>query len=291
MANRVKERAASAAIAGKNGYSLISAQKLKLLYATMLKRRMIEQHLQLCARHSEEAAATAVVIDLHAEDTLILSPCSLPACLIKGVPLQAISAHLQAHSGDRNFQYPERNVMALSSCAATRLGLATGAALANKIAKKDAIAVVFLDAGSLDAGSDDPSGFFARHQEAFEIASAHALPILYVVNTEGAAASGFRPALPIITVDGHDVVAVYRVAQESIARARQGSGPTLIEHTSYRYAGQPASPEQDDAIMNMEKYLAGKNLFSEPWKQQIAAEFHQELTAAMNSQAAAPPAL
>ena len=36
-------------------------------------------------------------------------------------------------------------------------------------------------------------------------------------------------AFPTITVDACDVVAVYRVASESIAHARQGFGPTLID--------------------------------------------------------------
>ena len=34
---------------------------------------------------------------------------------------------------------------------------------------------------------------------------------------------------PGIIVDGSDVVAVWRVAQESIHRARNGAGPTLID--------------------------------------------------------------
>ncbi len=42
---------------------------------------------------------------------------------------------------------------------------------------------------------------------------------------------------PGITVDGNDVVAVYRVASEAIARARKGAGPTLIECKTYRWYG------------------------------------------------------
>ena len=41
--------------------------------------------------------------------------------------------------------------------------------------------------------------------------------------------------LPGITVDGNDVVAVYRAARTAVERARRGWGPTLIEVKTYRF--------------------------------------------------------
>jgi TPP-dependent pyruvate/acetoin dehydrogenase alpha subunit len=41
--------------------------------------------------------------------------------------------------------------------------------------------------------------------------------------------------LPGVQVDGQDVLAVYQVAGEAIARARSGGGPTLVECLTYRY--------------------------------------------------------
>ncbi len=40
--------------------------------------------------------------------------------------------------------------------------------------------------------------------------------------------------IPSIPVDGLDLAAVYRVAHESVLRARRGGGPTLIECKPYR---------------------------------------------------------
>jgi 2-oxoisovalerate dehydrogenase E1 component len=40
--------------------------------------------------------------------------------------------------------------------------------------------------------------------------------------------------MPGITVDGNDVLEIYRVAEEAVARARSGDGPTLIECKTYR---------------------------------------------------------
>jgi len=52
-------------------------------------------------------------------------------------------------------------------------------------------------------------------------------------------------------VDGNDVVAVHEVAQDALARARDGHGPTLIEAITYRLADHTtvddASRYRDDA--------------------------------------------
>jgi pyruvate dehydrogenase E1 component alpha subunit len=42
--------------------------------------------------------------------------------------------------------------------------------------------------------------------------------------------------MPGVSVDGLDVLAVYRAAREAVERARSGGGPTLIECVHYRAA-------------------------------------------------------
>jgi pyruvate dehydrogenase E1 component alpha subunit len=50
--------------------------------------------------------------------------------------------------------------------------------------------------------------------------------------------------IPGVTVDGTDVLAVYRAAREALGRARRGEGPTLIECKTMRIRGHS---EHDDA--------------------------------------------
>ncbi len=47
-----------------------------------------------------------------------------------------------------------------------------------------------------------------------------------------------------VTVDGNDIVAVYRAFQDAVARARAGQGPTLIEALTYRWRGHSKSDKQ-----------------------------------------------
>ncbi len=84
-----------------------------------------------------------------------------------------------------------------------------------------------------------------------------------------------------ITVDGNDVVAVYRVAYESLERVRQGGGPVLIEGKTYRPDGQALSPIERDPLTHMEQYLRAKKLFTARWKNQLVHRFTRELDAAI----------
>jgi len=44
-------------------------------------------------------------------------------------------------------------------------------------------------------------------------------------------------ALPGVSIDGNDLVAVLETAEEAVGRARKGEGPTLIEARTYRHKG------------------------------------------------------
>ena len=56
------------------------------------------------------------------------------------------------------------------------------------------------------------------------------------------AGPGFH--MPTKCVDGNDVLAVFDAAQEAVAHARAGKGPSLIEATTYRWKGH-VGPEAD----------------------------------------------
>ena len=118
--------------------------------------------------------------------------------------------------------------------------------------------------------------------EALKFAGVHKLPILYVVKS-GAPddAPAAEPAyleqfsfvardygIPGIIVDGRDVVAVWRVAQESIHRARNGAGATLIDC---------ATGSARDPLEHMEHYMRKRGAWDDDWRNQIAARINGEL--------------
>jgi pyruvate dehydrogenase E1 component alpha subunit len=78
-----------------------------------------------------------------------------------------------------------------------------------------------------------------------------------------------------VEVDGMDILAVRQVAQEAVARARAGEGPTVIEALTYRFRGHSlADPDEmrsqaekeywfaRDPIKKLATYLTEQNLAS-----------------------------
>ena len=288
MTVKRKTKTAAAAPSIQNGFSLISNEKLLQLYATMLKCRMLEERIRIPGKISklqgivsgamgQEAAAVGVILNLGSEDTIAPLPGDVIAGFIKGVPLEDIFAGLRAPVP---VGHAPLHVLPSCSSLATQLALAAGVALAGKMEKNSRITVTF-------CGDMVPLPELC--QEAMRFAGVHRLPILYVcwnsrpevdiaLETQ---ACGF----PCITVDGNDAVAVYRVASEAIAHARKGNGPTLIECKTGFDSGpaEEQHPSADDALLNMEKYLTRKGLFSGESKRQAAAGFGRELDSAGKS--------
>ena len=320
MATKVKESAAVATTSSKNGGSLISDDKLKQLYATMLKCRLMEEKalgLKKMARFKgnyyaavgQEAAVVGAAIDLRPEDAVAPSHRDFITNFVKGVPLDAMFSQLYgrvtspdkgrcapAHCG-----YAPLNIITPSSTIAAQLNIGTGIALANKMLKNDNIVVAFSGDGSTSLG------FW---HEALNFSAVHDLPIVFVcqnnlwaesvpirlqTKVEDISLKAQAYGFPGITVDGNDVVAMYRVAHEAIQRARSGGGPTLIEAKTYRWYGHssidPAkyrAPEEvetwktKDPIAAMERYLTQRNLFTPAWKQQMIESFGKELDEAVD---------
>ena len=293
------------------GFSLISSEKLLEIYTAMVKCRMIAQHAARALQPGKrvgglhcagrEAALAGVLVDLLPEDALSLSHGDFAAGFIKGMPLKAVFRSLAA---TENGKGPKRSRMQSSSGAhghvippapssAAQLNIACGVASAWKLKLNGKITVALCgeDAAPIEAWREALT--FAGHQQ---------LPVLFVCHCsvrseaeERAAQSLFDELaahaqacqIPALTVDGQDAVAVYRVAYESIGRARQGRGPTLIECRAYvcknhkgtcKEASEP--PEAQDPIRRMETYLLRKGLFNPALKRKIAAAFRRELEAA-----------
>ena len=275
MSTHLKGRSTPAAVAGKNGHSIISSRKFRELYAALLRCEMLEEHLSAFPANGTQSAIAAGVgltLDLEREDTVVLTPMTLVAGLVKGIPVTALlNCRNGAGANGSAFTFGDVNALKpASSVGSAQAGLATGAALANKIANNHKIALAFMEGGTTT---------LKECKEALELASKHNLPVLYVVQTElkrndEKILAKLAELFPVITVDAQDVIAIYRVAQESIARARDG-GPTLI--VCVPHGGESRS---GNAVTNMERYLTGKKLFENGWKEEAISQFNTELAAA-----------
>ena len=137
-----------------------------------------------------------------------------------------------------------KGMLGTNGIVAGSVPLAVGAALTSKIRYgNQRVAVAFFGDGGANQG--------VLH-ECMNLASVWKLPVIFCCENNGYAesspveyalsasnvsdrAAGYN--MPGFNVDGMDVFAVYDAAQQAVARARAGDGPTLLECRTYRYYG------------------------------------------------------
>jgi pyruvate dehydrogenase E1 component alpha subunit len=73
-----------------------------------------------------------------------------------------------------------------------------------------------------------------------------------------------RHKLPVLTVDGEDAVAVYRVMQEAVLRARQGGGPSVLWAVMTPARSIAAMPASSQPIARLRRYLATRKISLNP---------------------------
>jgi TPP-dependent pyruvate/acetoin dehydrogenase alpha subunit len=292
------------------GFSLISNEKLIALYANLLRCRMVEKRLanggganRDSSFRGHEAGTVGVAIDLSSDDALCSPDHGIVTGFQKDPSIEAVLLLSGAHGLTGQFRSGSKshslngNGAPPGMASRTHTQAAIGAALASKTRKNGGIAVVF--------GHSAASELW---KETLHIASLHALPMIFVdrehrrrgpaAGTPGSAktnqpANAETPWFPNIVVDSNDVVAVYRVANEAISRARLGRGPTLIECQPFRLKGMTTGDGKYsgngrhalDPISNMETYLRRKGLFQPRLRSDIMAGFTKELDATLSTAA------
>jgi 2-oxoisovalerate dehydrogenase E1 component subunit alpha len=299
---------------------LISREKLRQLYSMMVKCRLLEQRARILEQQAGieshpdssaggEATAVGAAIHLRPADTLAPPPGDLIVSYVKGLPLTTILSQFYrrntrsgfGHSTPNETGYARLNIVPAASNIAAQLEVCMSTAFASRRKQNDTVVLAFSGKGTVPV---------KEWRDALRFAGQRSLPVVFVrqsrpsvesgsLNFEDAGGEAHSEAVkygfPAIAVDGNDVVAVYRVAQEAIERARSGGNPTLIEaqispghlHSLSDGAQEKAEQETDqmtpnDPIIFMECYLKRKGLFSQGWKQEFVSAFQQELGAVLN---------
>jgi TPP-dependent pyruvate/acetoin dehydrogenase alpha subunit len=172
--------------------------------------------------------------------------------LARGVPMTPVFAELMGRAnglmagkgGSMHLTSVEHGVMGSYAIIGAHLPIACGAAWSAQYRKTDQVAVCFFGDGSVN--------IWAFH-EALNFAAIWKLPVVFVcennlwmeytrtsevtavANPAADRASAY--GLESIIVDGNDADAVFDVATSTIARARAGEGPSMIEALTYRHGG------------------------------------------------------
>lgn len=239
-------------------HPLISNDRLQHLYVTLLRTRLLRTRNRLAGPAplvAREAIVTATATHLEDSDTVMPVAGDRLAALARGHRLKRVLGAA-----------PLAGVLSGAPTAEARFAIATGYAMARQGTKHVVLAFSGAGVTSLD-GLGVSLAYAAKHK----------LGVIFVIESAadddlGSARHTDSLGLYGIPVDGNDVVAIYRVAQEAILRARRG-GPTLIDCKPWPLDGTP------DPIRRLEQALERRGLPIDKLKERTLAAFQRELGA------------
>jgi 2-oxoisovalerate dehydrogenase E1 component alpha subunit len=175
-------------------------------------------------------------------------------------------------SGARQFPlhgaYPKYNIVSLSNVVATQIPQAVGASLASKMRGDKAVTITYFGDGASSQGDC---------HESMNFAAIHKLPIIFfcennkfatsvplnkqmAIDNIAERAKGY--GMPGVTIDGANLLLVYKTAKEAIDRARRGDGPTLIEVNIERL--MPHTSDDDDTKYRTKEELEYARNYRDP---------------------------
>ncbi len=248
--------------------------------------------------NGQEAVSTGIIKALRPDEDYVSSTYRDHVhALSAGVPPREVMAELfgketgcsKGRGGSMHLFSEKHRLLGGYAFVAEGIPVATGAAFQSKYRREmmgddtaDQVTACFFGDGASNNGQ-----FF----ECLNMAALWKLPIIYVVeNNKWAIGMAHDRAtsqpeiykkasvfdMVGVEVDGMDVLAVRKVAQEAVARARAGEGPTLIEALTYRFRGHSlADPDElrspdekefwggKDPIQRLEAYLIEHNLVNQ----------------------------
>lgn len=247
----------------KSTASDIPRDILKEMYVTMVKIRKFEETVADILMSSkeittpchlyigEEAVATGVCAALKKEDYVFSTHRSHGHFIAKGGSLKALMAEIycrktgcsKGKGGSMHVASADIGLPGSSAIVGGIIPIATGAALAFSMQKKNAVSVAFFGDGAAHEGV-----FY----ESLNFASLKKLPVIFVCENNLycthlpiaeclADTNIYKKAnafgMPGIRIDGNNVIEVYTTAKKAVEDARAGKGPTLIECITYRWRG------------------------------------------------------
>jgi acetoin:2,6-dichlorophenolindophenol oxidoreductase subunit alpha len=172
--------------------------------------------------------------------------------LARGAPIEKVLGELMGREngllkgkgGSMHLTSVEHGAMGSYAIVGAHLPIACGAAWRAQYKGQKDVSVCFFGDGTTNIGA---------FHEALNLAAIWKLPVVFVCENnlymeytpiaevtavpDPGAGRASAYGLPSIIIDGQDADAVYQMAQTTLAKARAGEGPSLVECLTYRYSG------------------------------------------------------
>ena len=287
----------------------------QIFYSTMVKiRRFEESVIQLYADGEipgfmhlyvgEEAVATGICSALRTDDYICSTHRGHGHCIAKGGQLDLMMAELfgrkngycKGKGGSMHIADFDVGILGANGIVGGGIPVAVGAGVGIQYKNEDKVSVSFFGDGATNIGP---------FHEACNLAATWNLPVIFVCENNLYAQTTPRHdhqkiekvehralgyAIDSKTVDGNNVVEIYRAAAEAAQNARQGNGPTFIVCDTYRWRGhwegdpQPYRTAEEIKswkpkcpIKRFKKYITDNDILKEHDMAQLDQEVEQQI--------------
>lgn len=284
-------------------------KRLRLLDARMILLQRQGRIGFYGACTGQEATPIATALALEPGDWVFPALRESVMMLVRGFPLRTYVAQVFGNAGDllKGRQMPSHmsgrqvNQVSWSSCIGPQIPQAVGAAWAAKLRRDSTVVVGFMGDGATSEPDFHSAMTFAG---VFKVPCvlicqnnqwAISVPTSRQTASKTIAIKGRAYGVPSVRVDGNDVLAVYRVVSEAIARARAGGGPTFIEALTYRVGAHSTSDDPSryrsqeevdrwtkrDPLLRLRRHLTARGLLDDAREAALEEELNAEIAAAV----------
>ncbi len=298
----------------------IPDEQLLDLYKSILKPRMIEEKMLILLRQGkiskwfsgigQEAIAVGVSSAMEQEEYILPMHRNLGVFTTKGVPLNRLFSQFQGKMNgftkgrDRSFHFgsQEHKVVGMISHLGPQLGVADGIALANKLKDNKLVTAVFTGEGGTSEGD---------FHEALNVAAVWDLPVIFIVENNGYGLStpiyeqfrcqqiadkGKGFGMESYTIDGNNLLEVYRTISQLRLEIQKKPKPVLLECMTFRMRGHEEAsgtkyvPQQKfdkwqdkDPVENYEQFLKSEKLLTNKLIEEIKTQINEEINNALDT--------
>ena len=298
----------------------ISDEQLLELYKSILKPRMIEEKMLILLRQGkiskwfsgigQEAISVGVSSAMEQEEYILPMHRNLGVFTTKGVPLNRLFSQFQGKMNgftkgrDRSFHFgsQEHKVVGMISHLGPQLGVADGIALANKLKDNKQVTAVFTGEGGTSEGD---------FHEALNVAAVWDLPVIFIVENNGYGLStptneqfrcqqiadkGKGFGMESYTIDGNNLLEVYRTISQLRAEIQKKPKPILLECMTFRMRGHEEASgtkyvpqekfdkwQDKDPVQNYEQFLISEKLLTTELIEDIKAQIKADINSALDT--------